>query len=125
MISWKVWVALGSFVSGLSVILGAFGAHALRGHLEVRQLEVFETAVRYQMFHGLALIFVGLLYEKTTSSTLPISGWLLLVGTFVFSGSLYGLIFTEQKIFGPMTPMGGLLLILGWFSIVWAMLSRS
>ncbi len=106
------WTAVGSISALVSVALGAFGAHALRSRLDERMLEVFEVGVRYQMFHALALVAVGFL-AQTTARAHP-AGWCFLVGTLFFSGSLYGLSLTGAKFFGPITPIGGLLFIVGW-----------
>ncbi len=97
-----------AILGGSAVALGAFGAHALKNTLEPKYLEIFETAVRYQMYHALALLALGLARWKGRSSL-----WLL-VGTLVFSGSLYLLAFTRVDILGAITPIGGILQIIGW-----------
>ena len=101
-------------------MLGAFGAHALKAMLEPDQLQVFETGVRYQMYHSFALILAGLLSEKFPSRKIRYAGNLFLTGIIFFSGSLYllsmkGVLGIESWIFlGPVTPLGGLCLIAGW-----------
>lgn len=97
-----------ALLAGSAVALGAFGAHALKNILEPKYLEIFETAVRYQMYHALALLALGLAGWKGRSSL-----WLL-AGTLIFSGSLYLLAFTRVDILGAITPIGGILQIVGW-----------
>ncbi|HRK01483.1 MAG TPA: DUF423 domain-containing protein [Oligoflexia bacterium] len=111
------WIlVIGSIFGFLSVALGAFGAHALRTRLEPRMLEVFETAVRYQMFHALALVAVGLAAATGKTKELYLMGpavcWVL--GVLVFGGSLYALVLTGIKVFGAITPIGGVLYLAGW-----------
>ena len=108
------WFAAGSFLAGTGVLLGAFGAHGLKSRLSPDLLAVFETAVRYQMYHGLALLAVAWAATRWSSSLIGISGWMFVVGILVFSGSLYILALTGIRWLGAMTPLGGLLLILGW-----------
>lgn len=96
-----------------AVILGAFGAHALKDILTARNsTPVWETAVRYQMWHALALLIISVFPEKQPVSRAP--GRFLIIGTFLFSGSLYALATGAPRWVGPVTPMGGLFLILGW-----------
>jgi len=95
------------------VVLGAFGAHALKTTLAPEQLANWETAVRYQLVHALALVLFGLFGERSSGKDYP--GVLLLLGSFFFSGSIYALCFDVlTKIMGPLTPLGGLMMILGW-----------
>jgi uncharacterized membrane protein YgdD (TMEM256/DUF423 family) len=102
----------------LAVALGAFGAHGLKEILSIQQLITWETAVRYQMWHALALGLISQLLNQHPSNKLLIrSGWLMAVGTLFFSGSLYALCLTGYKWFGPITPIGGLLLLTGWLFI--------
>ncbi|MEP6589885.1 MAG: DUF423 domain-containing protein [Gemmatimonadota bacterium] len=104
---------LGTLSAALAVTLGAFGAHALRARLEPRDLETFETAVRYQMYHAFALIVAGWLMARgaTGAST---AAWAFAVGTLLFSGSLYLLVATNQRMLGAITPLGGVAFIAGW-----------
>ena len=112
-------------VSGLiAVILGAFGAHALRGKLEPKLFDVFETGVRYQFFHTFALIAVALLIDKLGAAQLVPAGWLFVAGIVLFSGSLYLLAVKSWKWLGPVTPLGGLLFIAGWVMLLIAAARR-
>jgi len=105
-----------SAISGmLSVGLGAFGAHALKGKLEVSGLlSTYQTAVQYQFYHTLALLAIGLLMTKYASPWLTYSSYLMMAGILVFSGSLYVLSLSGVKWLGAITPLGGLAFILGW-----------
>jgi uncharacterized membrane protein YgdD (TMEM256/DUF423 family) len=103
----------------LSVALGAFGAHALRSRLSPEMLAVFETAVRYQMYHALALLLVALAIGRLGESPLlTVAGWSFLAGIALFSGSLYALALGGGTAFGAITPLGGLAFLLGWGSLV-------
>lgn len=111
---------IGAAILGLTgVIAGAMGAHALENSLTTDQLHAFETAVRFQMYHALALLGVGILRRNHTSKLLNWTLWLFIVGTLFFSGSIYLLTLTSAKV-GIVTPIGGSLLIVGWgLLLVW------
>ncbi|MDE3154170.1 MAG: DUF423 domain-containing protein [Acidobacteriota bacterium] len=105
----------GSVLAGLGVALGAFGAHALKLRLSPEMLEVWETGVRYQMYHALALIGVAWVVSQWPGSTLPVvAGWLFVGGTILFSGSLYLLATSGVAWLGAITPLGGLAFLAGW-----------
>jgi uncharacterized membrane protein YgdD (TMEM256/DUF423 family) len=117
----KNFLAIGAISAACAVSLGAFGAHALKTRLEPDQLQVFETGVKYQMYHSIALIIVFIVNQKLNSHLISYSGWSFLFGIFFFSGSLYLLSCRELlgisrwNIFlGPVTPLGGILFIAGW-----------
>ena len=110
----RIFFGLGSILAGIAVGLGAFGAHGLRGILSPEDLVTFETGVRYQMYHALALLGVAWAVTQWETVLLEWSGWLFVVGILVFSGSLYILVLTGQRWLGAVTPLGGLALILGW-----------
>jgi len=101
---------------------GAFGAHALRGKLTPDALNTFQTGVRYQMYHALALIVVAWAISHWPDANAAIAGWLFLAGTVLFSGSLYALSLTGIQLFGVVTPIGGLLFIAGWLYLAWIVL---
>jgi uncharacterized membrane protein YgdD (TMEM256/DUF423 family) len=115
----RVFFALGSLLAGTAVAAGAFGAHALRGRLAPDLLDAFSTAARYQMFHALALFAVAWGVSRWPEARLPLGGWMLVLGTLVFSGSLYLLALTGARWLGATTPIGGLLLIGGWAVLAW------
>lgn len=104
-------LATGATISGLGVIFGAFGAHALKSHLTPESLAIFETGVRYQMYHGLGILALA---ASPLAKQLTRAFQCFTLGTVIFSGSLYLLVATDIKIFGAITPIGGTLLILGW-----------
>lgn len=107
----------------IAVGLGAFGAHALKPKLEAEgTLATFQTAVQYQFFHTLALLFIGLMMTKYSQSWLTYSGYAMMVGVVIFSGSLYLLCFTGQKWLGAITPIGGVGFIIGWLFLLLAIL---
>lgn len=111
----KLFLMLGSISGFLSVALGAFGAHALKEKLDEYSLGIFHTGVTYQTTHALAMILVALLIKWYPDSTgLTWAGWSFLVGTLIFSGSLYALAMTGIKVLGAITPIGGVLFLVGW-----------
>ncbi len=111
---------------GLGVVLGAFGAHGLRDTLEPRLMGTFETAVHYQMVHALAILLVVVLAEQSARSlTLEFALGAFMLGILLFSGSLYGLVLTDMKWLGPVTPVGGLCLIVGWLALLAHGISRT
>ncbi len=114
----STWFKIGAIVGGLGVIAGAFGAHGLKEHLDSRALDVFETAVRYQMYHALALIAVGLLaLHGRSGKALTLAGWMFLVGTLLFSGGLYAYALTGIPWLVWLPPVGGVAQIAGWFAL--------
>jgi uncharacterized membrane protein YgdD (TMEM256/DUF423 family) len=114
----KVFTA-GSILAALGVGLGAFGAHSLKTVVGPELLAVFETGVRYQMYHGLGLLALAWAISRWPERRLSIAAWMLLAGTVVFSGSLYLLVLTGARWFGAITPFGGALLIAGWLFVAW------
>ena len=111
---------LGALSGAIGVAAGAFGAHALRERVEPRLLEVFETAARYQMYHALALLIVGLAATQWPGRLLQSAGWLFVAGTLFFSGSLYAMTFTGVRALGAITPIGGVCFITGWICLALA-----
>lgn len=113
------FIRLGAIFAMTAVVLGAFGAHALKEVLEPAQLETFEIGVRYQFYHALGLILAGLLQQHLESKHLQRTGWLFVAGICLFSGSLYLLAVQDTlgvnlSWLGPVTPIGGTLFIIGW-----------
>jgi uncharacterized membrane protein YgdD (TMEM256/DUF423 family) len=108
-----------ALLGGTGVALGAFGAHALRARLTPDLLAIFETGVRYQMYHALALLGVAVLVPRVPGSVLPAAAaWLFVAGTLVFSGSLYALVLSGNRTLGAITPIGGVALLVGWALLV-------
>ncbi|MFK2825666.1 DUF423 domain-containing protein [Bacillus sp. B190/17] len=117
----KLFIILGAINAFLSVALGAFGAHGLEGKVEPRYLDIWKTGVHYQMFHAAGMILVGILIGQVqVSSLLNWSGWMMLVGTIIFSGSLYALTLSGVKVLGAITPIGGVAFLAGWVLLVLA-----
>jgi uncharacterized membrane protein YgdD (TMEM256/DUF423 family) len=116
------WVAIGAVSAAIAVAAGAFGAHGLRARLPVDMLAVFEIAVRYQMYHALALVAVGLALAggHGRPRLLRASGWLFAVGTVAFCGSLYLLSLGGVRWLGAVAPVGGAALIGGWLCLALA-----
>lgn len=115
-------LVIGAVYGVLSVILGAFGAHAFKKILSPEKLESFETGVRYQMYAAFFLLFVGYILKFETKSENWIS-WLMILGALLFSFSIYLLAFqdywgTNLKFLGPITPIGGMLMIVSWIMLI-------
>lgn len=115
----KRFLITASFFGALSVVLGAFAAHKLKEIYAPDLLQIFETAVKYQMYHAIALLVTGILYKEFPNKLLLWTGNLFITGILLFSGSLYALcILKHQDIaanwLGPVTPLGGLCFIAGW-----------
>ena len=125
---YKTGLIFGIVFAALSVILGAFGAHALKQVLEPEQLQIFETGVRYQMYHSLGLIATGILYRFFTNKQISLAALFFIIGIILFSGSLYAMV--ALKIngqvglggLGILTPIGGLFFILGWLFLLFGVL---
>jgi uncharacterized membrane protein YgdD (TMEM256/DUF423 family) len=119
----KFFLLCGAGLGALGVMVGAFGAHALSKMLtETGRTATFETAVKYQMYHTLALLVTALLLGRYTSKWFEYAGWSYLTGIFIFSGSLYILCLSNVGKWGAVTPFGGLALIIGWvclFTGIW------
>jgi uncharacterized membrane protein YgdD (TMEM256/DUF423 family) len=112
----RTTLALAGLLLALATGFGAFGAHALKAHLSSDQLQVYETAVRYHFLNSLGLLGIGLALRSQDGSLLRWAAVLVLLGIVLFSGSLYALTFGAPRIFGVVTPVGGLLLIAGWLA---------
>jgi uncharacterized membrane protein YgdD (TMEM256/DUF423 family) len=117
----RLFFALGSISAGLAVALGAFGAHVLKGRLAADMLANFETGVRYQMYHALAVLAVAWAVNRWSASKLPVAaGWLFVAGTLLFSVSLYLLSLTGMRWLGAITPLGGVSFVVGWLCLLLA-----
>jgi uncharacterized membrane protein YgdD (TMEM256/DUF423 family) len=123
------FVAIGALLAALAVGLGAFGAHGLKtlveqGRFSAENLDTFKTAVQYQMYHALGLVFIGVLASSRPSALLDAAGWTMLVGILVFSGFLYAYVATDTKLFAMLVPIGGLCFILAWLGLAIAVILR-
>ncbi len=117
----KLFLMLSACCGLTATVLGAFGAHGLKGKISESLLHAFQTGVQYQFYHTFALALVALLILHFDGSKLyVVAGTLFLMGILLFSGSLYGLALGAPKWFGPITPLGGLSFILGWASLALA-----
>ena len=118
----KLVLVIGCLYGATGVMLGAFGAHLFKKIISKEKLESFETGVRYQLLHGVVLLLVGLMFDFGQMSQ-RLAAWFFIVGVALFSFSIYFLSFSEKlgnnvKVLGPVTPLGGLLIILGWCSLL-------
>lgn len=114
----RLFVMLAATMGGLSVAAGAFGAHALRDKVDMRGLEIWQTASEYQMSHSLALLFVAWLSTCVDSTAVTVAGWAFMIGMLIFSGSLYTLTLSGVKWLGAITPIGGVAFLVGWVAVV-------
>ncbi len=115
----KFFLVTAAILGFVSVALGAFGAHALKDRFAPEQLARFETAVRYQFYHVFALLGVSLLARAWPELNFAPAGWAFLSGVIIFSGTLYLIDLTGIRMFGAVTPVGGVLLLAGWALLAW------
>src|SRR5262245_53616378 len=120
----RLWLAMGALSGFVAVAGGAFGAHALKSRISADLVVIFETGCRYQMYHALALLAVGVLTERLPENALNLSGWAFVAGTLLFSGSLYALALTGARAWGAVTPVGGVAFLIGWATLLVAVLRR-
>jgi uncharacterized membrane protein YgdD (TMEM256/DUF423 family) len=116
----RFFFAAGSFLALLAVAMGAFAAHALKSRLSPDMLAIFEVAVRYHMYHALALLAVAWASSRWPESSAGMAGWFFLAGIVIFSGSLYALSLSEMRWLGAITPIGGVAFLIGWLILAWA-----
>ena len=116
----RLFAVLGALSGFLAVGAGAFGAHGLKARLTPDMLAVFETAVRYQMYHALALLAVAWAIGRWPGRATAAGGWCFVAGTVIFSGSLYALALTGVRGLGAITPVGGVLFLAGWLLLALA-----
>jgi len=119
----KLFLAAGGLAALAAVALGAFGAHALKSRLSAEMLSVWHTGVEYHIYHALGLLAVGLLAQQLPGSALlKWSGWAMLAGIVLFSGSLYALALSGERWLGAITPLGGVAFLVAWALVVAAVL---
>lgn len=118
----RFFLVAGTLSAALAVAAGAFGAHGLRDLVTPDRLATFETAARYQVYHALAMLVVGLLLGREAGGErgLRWAGGLFLAGSVIFAGSLYGLVLTDTPWLGAVTPLGGVAFIAGWLTLAWS-----
>lgn len=114
----RLFVGVGAVMGFLAVAAGAFGAHALRDRLPADRLVLFELAAKYQMYHALALLAVGLIAERVQGATVNAAGYAFIIGTLIFCGTIYAMAFGAPRWFGAITPLGGVGLLIGWALLV-------
>lgn len=124
MVKQAYWVIIAAILAFLSICFGAFAAHGLKNILSADQLNVIETAARYQMYHALAILVTTALFTNNIINTkdgkaLNYTNALFVLGVILFSGSLYALVFSGIKSFALITPLGGFLLLLAWISLIY------
>jgi uncharacterized membrane protein YgdD (TMEM256/DUF423 family) len=115
----KFFIILGSILTGVAIIIGAFGAHAIKTNVSIEDLAIFETGIKYHFYHSIGLIIIGILGFYYPHTALKISGISFIIGILVFSGSLYLLVLTNLRWFGAITPIGCFFYIIGWFLLAY------
>ena len=115
----KSYIVLASLFAALAILFGAFGSHALKERLSAQSLEVYDIATRYLMFHALGIFLIALLGFQLPKELFEIPVTIMIVGTFIFSGSLYLIAILDFKKLGMVTPIGGLLLIVSWLLLAY------
>ena len=120
----KICVRTGAIFALIGILLGAFGAHILRNILDSNTLSIFDTAVKYQMYHSFALIITGLIAYHHPAKLLRFAGWFFTLGIILFSGSLYAICFSGIHQIGLITPFGGFFFLAGWICIIGAPLLK-
>jgi uncharacterized membrane protein YgdD (TMEM256/DUF423 family) len=116
----RLFAVAGALLAFAAVAAGAFGAHALKARLTPEQLAVFDTGVRYHLAHALALFAAAWVCTRWPGTSATAGGWLFIAGIVLFSGSLYALALTGQRVFGAVTPVGGLCFLAGWLALALA-----
>jgi uncharacterized membrane protein YgdD (TMEM256/DUF423 family) len=118
----RTFLLIGALAGFTAVALGAFGAHGLRARLSPEMLAVFETGVRYHMYHALALLGTAAAMERVGGRLFVVAGWFFVAGIVLFSGSLYLLALTGVAKLGAVTPLGGLAFLIGWACFAFAVI---
>ena len=118
----KIGLIIGSLYCFLTVILGAFGAHALKDKLSEYSMSIYDKAVFYQVFHAIGILVVSILGQLFNTQDFNISGWFFVIGIVLFSGSLFILSITGIKWLGAITPIGGVMFIVGWLLLFFKVL---
>ncbi|MFZ6776896.1 DUF423 domain-containing protein [Undibacterium sp. Ji83W] len=120
----RSFIATAAILMFTGVAAGAFGAHGLKQMLSADMLAVWQTAVTYQMVHGLGMLALGIMLQQQDNALLRKAAWAMLAGVIIFSGSLYALALTGVRILGAITPIGGVAFLAGWAMLAWAAIRR-
>lgn len=120
----RFFIATAAILMFVGVAAGAFGAHGLKQMLSADMLAIWQTAVTYQMVHGLGILALGIMLQQQDNALLRKAAWAMLAGVIIFSGSLYALALTGVRILGAITPIGGLAFLAGWAMLAWAAIRR-
>lgn len=116
----RIWLIIGAVAVACGIMLGAFGAHGLAKQVEPAQLAVWKTATDYHLYAAFGLLFMGVIMQLFPEAKgVNRAATLLAIGAFFFSGSLYLLVLTGQRWLGPITPLGGIIMIVAWFYFAW------
>jgi uncharacterized membrane protein YgdD (TMEM256/DUF423 family) len=125
----KPFLALGALSGALAIVLGAFGAHALKKMVSEDAVTVFQTGVQYEVYHAMALLITGILYERLKNKWIKWAGYFFCAGIVFFSGSLYVIgLMNENSVpvlIGILTPVGGLFFIVGWLCLLAGVITRN
>ncbi|BBB63462.1 membrane protein [Undibacterium sp. KW1] len=120
----RSFIATAAILMFIGVAAGAFGAHGLKQMLSADMLAIWQTAVTYQMVHGLGMLALGIMLQQQDNALLRKAAWAMLAGIIIFSGSLYALALTGIRILGAITPIGGVAFLAGWTMLAWAAIRR-
>lgn len=120
----RSFIATAAILMFIGVAAGAFGAHGLKQMLSADMLAIWQTAVTYQMVHGLGILALGIMLQQQDNALLRKAAWAMLAGVIIFSGSLYALALTGVRILGAITPIGGVAFLAGWAMLAWAAIRR-
>ncbi|MBI3726713.1 MAG: DUF423 domain-containing protein [Burkholderiales bacterium] len=120
----RSFIATAATLMFIGVAAGAFGAHGLKQILSADMLAIWQTAVTYQMVHGLGMLALGIMLQQQDNPLLRKAAWAMLAGVIIFSGSLYALALTGVRILGAITPIGGVAFLAGWAMLAWAAIRR-
>lgn len=120
-----VFVRIAAVLGFVGVGLGAFGAHGLKSRVSPEMLAIWQTGVLYHLVHAVALLGVGVLVERVSSSAVSVAGWAFTAGVLIFSGSLYALVLSGVRVLGAVTPLGGVAFLVGWAALLVATFARS
>lgn len=121
----RLFFIAGALAAGIGVAAGAFGAHGLEARVTAERLQTFQTAVTYQMYHALALLFVGWAAVQWGGGAIQWTGYCFIAGILIFSGSLYLLVLTDTPWLGAVTPLGGVAFLVGWALLAWGLARKA